>query len=243
MTLVYIVLILIAVFALVKLIDKFVPQSKRWIFTLLFWAIALFTGWKLYQSIMAPIVFKQVKKERYAKVINNLKDIRKAEVAYKTVNGKYTDNWDDLVKFIETGEYTITQRKDSSIVDVELTKRYGGVEMRKDIVIIDTIGTASVKDSIFKNSDRYKKMMFIPGVEGQKFEIKAGTIEKGDSKLPVFEVKVAKDLLLKDQPEHLVALEKETVSIDAVNGDAIVLGSMNEVTTNGNWPRSYDEDE
>jgi len=241
MTIIYIALTLIAVFAIVKLIDKFVPQGKKWIFTLLFWAIALFTGWQLYNSIMAPIKFKEVKQVRFAKVIDNLKDIRKAEVAYKTVKGKYTDNWNELISFIETGEYTITQRKDSSIVDIDLTKRFGGVEMRKDIVIIDTIGTASVKDSIFKNNDRYKTMMNIPGVDGGQFKIKAGSIEKGGTQLPVFEVSVAKNLLLKDQPAHLVAAENETVSMDGVNGDAIILGAMTEVTTNGNWPRKYDE--
>ncbi len=241
MTLIYIALILIAVFAIVKLIDKYVPQGKKWIFTLLFWAIALFTGWQLYSSIMAPIKFKQIKQKRYTKVVNNLKDIRKAEVAYKTVKGKYTANWNDLINFIENGKYIITQRKDSSIVDVELTKRYGGVEMRKDIVIIDTIGTASVKDSIFKDNTRYKTMMNIPGIDGAKFDLKAGTIEKGGTKLPVFEVRVPKELLLKDQPADLVAAEKEIVSVDDINGDVIILGSMTEVTTNGNWPRKYDE--
>ncbi len=239
MTLVYIVLTLIAVFAIVKLIDKFVPQSKKWIFTLLFWAITVFTGWHLYSSIMEPIKFKQLKEERFAKVINNLKDIKKAQIAYETVNEKYTDNWDELISFIETGVYTITQRKDSSIVDIELTKRFGGVEMRKDIIVIDTIGTTSVKDSLFKNNVRYKTMMNIPGTD-EVFELKAGFITKKDNKLAVFEIRVAKELLLKDQPKNLVAQENETISVDGINGDAIILGSMNEVTTNGNWPRKYD---
>ena len=34
----------------------------------------------------------------------------------------------------------ITQRRDSSIVDEILTKRYGGVKTFKDIVIVDTLG-------------------------------------------------------------------------------------------------------
>ena len=240
MTFIYIILTIIAIFAIVKLIDKYVPQNKKWIFTILFWIIAIFTGWQLYSSIMSPIEFKKVKQERFAKVITNLKDIRSAEVAYKTVNGKYTADWNELISFIETGEYTITQRKDSSIIDIELTKQFGGVEMRKDIVIIDTIGTASVKDSLFKDNVRYKTMMNVPGTDVQ-FDLKAGTVEKGTNQLPVFEASILKKIILDDQPANLVAGENTSITIDGVNGNAIILGSMTEVTTNGNWPRKYDE--
>ena len=239
-TLLLIVLTLVAVFVIVKLIDKFVPQSKKWIFTILFWVLAIVVGKALYDSIMEPIEFKKTKEVRYAKVIENLRDIRDAEIAHKTVTGKYSGDWDALVKFIDTAKYTLTQRRDSTIIDVELTKQFGGVEMTKDIVIIDTIGTASVKDSIFKNSTRYKTMMNVPDTDA-KFELKAGMIEKGTSKLPVFEAKVSKKLILLGQPEYLIAEELETVAVDGVNGSDLSVGSMTEISTNGNWPRKYDE--
>ncbi len=239
-TILLIVLTLVAVFVIVKLIDKFVPQSKKWIFTILFWVLAIVVGKALYDSIMEPIEFKKTKEVRYAKVIENLRDIRDAEIAHKTVTGKYSGDWDALVKFIDTAKYTLTQRRDSTIIDVELTKQFGGVEMTKDIVIIDTIGTASVKDSIFKNSTRYKTMMNVPDTDA-KFELKAGMIEKGTSKLPVFEAKVSKKIILLGQPEYLIAEELETVAVDGVNGSDLSVGSMTEISTNGNWPRKYDE--
>lgn len=239
-TILLIILTLVAVFAIVKLIDKFVPQNKKWLFTILFWVLAIVTGRALYNSIMEPIEFKKIKEVRYAKVIKNLRDIRDAEVAHKTVTGKYSGDWDALVKFIDTAKYTITQRRDSTIIDVELTKQFGGVEMTKDIVIIDTIGTASVKDSIFKNSTRYKTMMNVPDTD-TKFALKAGMVEKGNSKLAVFEAKVAKKIILADQPASLIAEEVETVAVDGVNGADLSVGSMTEVSTNGNWPRKYDE--
>lgn len=239
-TILLIVLTLVAVFVIVKLIDKFVPQNKKFIFTILFWVLAIVVGKALYDSIMEPIEFKKTKEVRYAKVIENLRDIRDAEVAHKTVTGKYSGDWAALVKFIDTAKYTLTQRRDSTIVDVELTKQFGGVEMTKDIVIIDTIGTASVKDSIFKNSTRYKTMMNVPDTDA-KFELKAGMIEKGNSKLPVFEAKVAKNIILAGEPAYLIAEEVETVAVDGVNGADLSVGSMTEISTNGNWPRKYDE--
>ena len=238
-TIILIVLTIVGIFAIVKLIDKFVPQNKKWIFTILFWVAALFIGKALYDSIMEPIEFKKIKKERYAKVIDNLKDIRDAQVAHKTVTGKYNGDWNSLVKFIDTAKYTITQRRDSTIMDIELSKQFG-IDMFKDIVIIDTLGTASVKDSIFKNSDRYKTMMKIPGSDA-KFTLKAGELEKGNSKLPVFEAKMEKKLVLADQPAYLIFEESETVAVDGVNGADISVGSMEEISTNGNWPRYYDE--
>ena len=240
-TLVLIALTLVGVFVIVKLIDKFVPQKTKWIFTVLFWAVALAVGWLTYNSIMEPIHFKKEKQVRYAKVVKNLKDIREAQIAHRTVTGKYCGKWDDLVKFIDTAEFTIIQRRDSSIVDAELTARYGGVETYKDIVIIDTIGTRPVKDSIFKD-DRYKTMMNVPDTNKQ-FDLATDSLEVGKNYLSVFEAKVNKQVVLNDLPEHLVAQEKETQAVDGVNGEFISVGSLSEVSTNGNWPRKYDKED
>jgi hypothetical protein len=239
-TILLIVLTIVGIFALVKLIDKFVPQNKKWIFTILFWILAIFIGNALYNSIMEPIEFKKIKKVRYAKVIDNLKDIRDAEIAHKTVTGKYSGDWNSLVKFIDTARYTLTQRRDTTVKDIELSKQFG-IDMTKEVVIIDTLGTASVKDSIFKNSDRYKTMMNIPGAANAQFILKAGEIEKGNSKLPVFEAKMEKKLVLTDQPAYLVFEESETVAVDGVNGANISVGSMEEISTSGNWPRYYED--
>ena len=69
------------------------------------------------------------------------------------------------MKFIELDSFTLTQRRDSSILDKEMTKRYGGVKTYKDIVIVDTLGFVSVKDSLFGVDNRYTKMMYVPGAE------------------------------------------------------------------------------
>jgi len=238
-TILLIVLTIVAIFGIVKLIDKFVPQNKKWIFTILFWIAAIFIGKAIYDSVLEPIKFKVIKKERYAKVINNLKDIRDAELAHKAVTGKYNGDWNSLVKFIDTARYTLTQRRDTTVIDLELSKQFG-IDMFKEKVLIDTLGTASVKDSIFKNSDRYRTMMNIPGADA-KFTLKAGEIEKGNSMLAVFEAKMEKKLVLADQPAYLVFNESETIAVDGVNGAYISIGSMEEINTNGNWPRYYDE--
>ena len=53
--------------------------------------------------------------------------------------GQFQNNWDSLVSFIENEKFTITQRRDSTVIDEVLTRRYG-VDTTKDIVIVDTLG-------------------------------------------------------------------------------------------------------
>ena len=73
-----------------------------------------------------------------------------------------------------------------------------------------------------------------------KFDINASIIDKNGYKAPVFEIKVAKNLILHDQDKDLLKLENETISVDGVNGPSIILGSLTEVSTNGNWPTIFD---
>lgn len=228
---------------LVKLVDKYIPSKFKPVLNIALWVLIAFLGYQTYMSVYTPILFNKEKNKRYAKVIKNLIDIRDSELAYKQVNGKFTDSFDELVKFIETAKFTITQRRDSVVIDQELTKRYG-VDTTKDIVIIDTLGYVPVKDSLFKNSTRYKTMMNVPvGKPGEKFQLQAGFLRQNDINIPVFEASVKKDVILFDQDRDMVIQENQVVSVDGVNGDALKVGSMNEVKTNGNWPKTYGANE
>ena len=197
----------------------------------------------IFLSIYGEIQFNQLKEKRYKVVIENLKDIRDSELAHRTVTGQFEGNWDSLVKFIETEKFTITQRRDSTVIDKELTRIYG-VDTTKDIVIIDTLGFVPVKDSLFGADSRYKTMMNIPTLnDGQKFELKAGLLEQNGVNIPVFEASVSKKILLFDQDDNLVDLESEVKSVEGVNGPTLKVGSMDEVNTNGNWPKNYSKDQ
>ncbi|MDG1053878.1 MAG: hypothetical protein P8O78_04530 [Flavobacteriaceae bacterium] len=203
------------------------------------WILIVFFSYKIYDSINGPINFNQTKNKRYAQVINRLKDIRKAQIAHKDVKGVFANNFDSLVAFVDTGIFTLIQKRDSSYLEYDKTYR---IDMLKEVVVIDTLGTVPVKDSLFGTSDEYKQMAFVPikGVEDKTFEIKAQIIDKNGYKVPVFEVKVAKNIVLFDQNKDLLKQENETISVDGVNGPALILGSLTEVSTNGNWPTIFD---
>ena len=203
------------------------------------WIASIFFAYKIYDSINGPIKFNQTKNERYAKVIDRLKDIRKSQIAHKDVKGVFSNNFDSLVKFVDEGYFTLIEKRDSSYMEYDRTYR---IDMLREVIVIDTLGTVSVKDSLFKNSTRYQDMAYIPidGVRDSVFTINAEVINKNGYKVPVFEVKVSKSVILFDQDADLVQQENETVSVDGVNGPAIVLGSLRNVSTNGNWPTIFD---
>jgi len=234
-----IVIVILLTIGLVWVIDKFVPKKLKPVLNIALWLLIIFLGYKTYMSVYGEIQFNQLKEKRYALVIEKLKDIRDAELAHKTVTGQFTDNFDGLIKFVENGKFTITQRRTETVKDEALSRSFG-VDMFKEIVVIDTLGFVSVKDSLFKNSDRYKTMMDVPvGEPGTKFTLKAGKLDD----IPVFEASVEKSKLLFDQDKNLVDKENQVISVDGVNGPTLKVGSMDEVNTNGNWPKNYSKEQ
>ena len=202
------------------------------------WVLCAVFSYQIYDSINGPISFNKIKNERYAQVINRLKIIRKAQIAHKDVKGFYANNFDSLVSFVENGIFTLIEKRDSSYLEYDRTYR---IDMLREVVVVDTLGFVPVLDSLFKNDNSYKIMSQVP-VEGvdAEFGLKADIISKNGYRVPVFEVKVAKKIVLHDQNEDLLKQENETVSVDGVNGAEIILGSMTEVSTNGNWPTIFD---
>ena len=233
-----VVLICLVTVGLVFLIDRFLPQKVKPVLVILFGILSIYLGYKIYDSINAPIEFNKVRNERFTQVINKLKDIRDSQEAYKTVNGKYAGNFESLIQFIDTGSYTITTQRDSSFMRYD---RAYQIDMQQDTIIIDTLGTVKVKDSLFGADDRYKTMMNVPFAQNnEKFEMKADIIDKSGYKAPVFEAKVNKEVVLYDQPQDLLEKEKSYQSVEEVNGTEIKVGSLTDVSTNGNWPPIYD---
>lgn len=216
-------------------IVNFIPRKLHWIISILLIAIAIFLVYKINFEITKPIKFNEEKKERYAKVINHLKIIRDAEIAYKKVNGNYTTDSQALIQFIENGKFALTQtRYVPKTISVG-----GGITKTVEERVVDTIGYEEVKNA-FKGKD-YKNMMKIPGTD-QNFKIEIGEIEKiVGLKAPVFEVKVDKSLILAGMDENLVKQEKEAIGGEEIRGEFIRVGSLTDVSEDGNWPPYYDK--
>ena len=213
-------------------------MNKKRALELFLWVLSIFFASQIYSSINGPIKFNQVKNDRYTQVIDRLKDIRTAQIAHKDVNGFYANNFDSLVSFIDSGIFTLIEKIDSSYIEYNSQSR---IDMLKEVEIVDTLGFVSVKDSLFGDNESYKMMAKVP-IDGtdSEFSIKADIIDKNGYQVPVFEVKVKKDIVLFDQNKDLLDQENKVISVDGVNGPEIILGSMTDVSTSGNWPTIFD---
>jgi hypothetical protein len=248
---IYLVVLIILIFALVKLIDKFVTPGNKKIFTILLWGISILLAYLIYGSVMKPIEFKQEKEARYEIAVKTMLDIKKLQTGYKSVNGVYADTFEQLIQFVDNGQFEIVSRKDTAVIDHVKNAAFritvgadGAGGFFKDEVIITKLGTVAVKDSLFKNSDRYKRLNVVKVGNIQiPVEMKTSTVSRNDMNISVFQATIDKNALLNDLDQELVKQENKVEAIDEINGDKIILGSLEEVSLTGNWPKKYGNNE
>ncbi|MCG8311134.1 MAG: hypothetical protein MI975_27350 [Cytophagales bacterium] len=111
------------------------------VLSIFFFVVAIGLAVVLVRNIKSKIDDDKRIERQEQLVINKLKMIRDAQVAYLASNGKYTTDFDTLISFIDTGSIYITQRSE----EIKMLA-YGAEEVT---IHIDTIGKVSVKDSVF----------------------------------------------------------------------------------------------
>jgi len=189
---------------------------------LVLWVLVLGLGYALFNTIMNPIQFNKEKKDRSVDVIERLKDVRKAQIAFKEVNRFYAQSFNELIPFVDSGKFTIVQRRDEELK--YYNKVYREYQL-KDTTYVDTLGYASIKDSIFGADYNLEKLRFIPHTENVELKLRAGKIKSGKLNVHVFEARALKE-------EYLVGLDEDLVKNAAKD---LVVGSMTSAKINGNW--------
>lgn len=179
-------------------------------------------GYFVIDSIRKPVKFDKEKVRRERVIIERLKDIRAAQLLYKSVNDAYAASWDTLINFLDSVEIPIVKMMPDPD-DTTFTK-----------TINDTIGFINAADSLFKGKYELAQIRYIPFSEGDIFEIDAGEIEKGKVKVKVFEVSSLYEQILKGMDEQLIInLIAKRKQLELFPG--LKVGSMIEPSTDGNW--------
>lgn len=119
-------------------------MSLTRILSIVLFAVSLYLAYFLYDNINDTVEFKEYIKVSEAQTIDKLEIIRAAEKVFHEQHGHYTANWDSLINFIENGTVPITVRTEKI---TQLSYGEEKVELK-----IDTIGTMSAKDKIFKKN-------------------------------------------------------------------------------------------
>lgn len=196
-------------------------MSTTKVLTIVFGLIAAGLAYFLYDSINSSIEAKEVILKKEKRIIEQLKMIREAELAYEAVNGQFTSDWDKLIAFVDSGSFYLMQK-----TEFTKTLSYGA---DSSWVVVDTLGTVSVMDSVFtkKKWPRFdlNALPYVPGVEPPvKFELWADRIDKSGVAVNVIEVINPKPVDVTRDPDSDIPARRP-----------LRFGSRSNVTTAGNW--------
>jgi hypothetical protein len=188
------------------------------------------------KSIQRPIEFEKAMDVRYDATVERLKEIRKAEIAYKDVYGEFTGSWDTLINFVvndsirnvrKIGELT------DSMIEANITEKKA---IQMGLLIRDTV-RESVLEAIYgKDYDANQlKIVPVPG-EPTEFHLGATSIVTGSGiTVPVFEAKAHFNTVLRGLDRQLVInLNDRQRTNEKYPG--LKVGSLLETVNNsGNW--------
>ena len=122
-------------------------------------------SYMIVKGIADPIEFEEEKDKRYSAVVQTLKDIRTAEIAYKDMYGMFTGDFNNLINFVKNDSMRIVKIT-SKIVDDTTT-----IQLR------DT-SFQPVITSIFHDGYTVDSMIYIPFSNYKKFRLEAGEIKR-----------------------------------------------------------------
>lgn len=214
--------------------------------------IAIYLGMQLYKSVQLPIEFDKIKDARYEKVVVNLKEIRKAQNAYKDKYGQFTASWDTLINFIDTDSIA-SIRKIGALTDEQIDGGMTEAEGIKLGILIRDTAYIPAKISLYGSADYPSQdIKYVPNLKDKvEFGLGADKIKTSSGVIvPVFCAKAHNNTifgLVRDASGKVVSLEigedyeQEIINLDEsrrVNGmyPGLKVGSLEEANNSaGNW--------
>ncbi|MFT6746509.1 MAG: hypothetical protein ACJAZ2_000850 [Glaciecola sp.] len=175
---------------------------------------------KIYSTFSDRISFDNTLAERESIVKEKLLTIRTAELNYYEAKNKYCNNWDELIRFYKNDSIKIVKylvnKNDTAAVNLAL----------KNGLAIEEIEMIPSLDKAFPNQKiDLKNIAYVP-FSDNPFEINAGIVDKNGRNIHVFEVKTSKYDFVK---------ELSTLPENFDKDKSLIIGSMNEPTTESNW--------
>jgi hypothetical protein len=200
----------------------------------------------IYRSIVRPEKFNNIYEARKKEVIAKLENIRTLQSFYKAETGFYAKEFESLKDFYNNGTMTIVVKEGTvpdSLTEAEALKLK---IIRRDTVLVNA------KDEFVKilpDMD-INKINLIPYSKGENFEMAADTTRKGSILVHVYQVTAYKHQYLKDLDSDprikeaflgsllFSGMQKQFLGPKFDYRDNIkdlVLGSLTEASTDGNW--------
>jgi len=203
-------------------------------------------------SVMQPVRFNKEQTAREKVAIQQLKDIRDLQVAFKGENGRFTASFDTLKQFYNNGNMTVVMQvgsKDDSAAVAhtnEVKKANKGISAAglynlykagdKNLVF-EVESKIPVKDTLFHNRTDFdiNKIDVIPFTENDKIEMDAIVKKVSGVDVPLFEAKLPYKSLLNGMDNQL-RINLDSDRRDQGRYEGLQVGSITAPNNNaGNW--------
>jgi hypothetical protein len=195
-----------------------------------------FLAFLVYESIMRPVKFQRDYNIRTEKVIDRLKDIRSAQVAYKLVNGKYTASFDTLSDFVANGQIPVV-RMEGSLNDSMILAGMTELKALELGIIKRDTAYVNVIDTLFKTKTWIAdSLRYVPFTDKAEFELGTNVLSTASGvDVEVFEAKVPYEVFLQGlEKQEIINLREVDVKLNRFPG--LRVGSLTEANNNaGNW--------
>lgn len=189
----------------------------------------------IWESIQKPIRFDNAHNARRDKVIENLENIRDAQVAYKSVYNRYTSSFDTLIHFLKNDSLPLVKMEgtltDSMIAEgITELKAIAMGKIKRDTINI------SVLDTIVAGKYNVDSLRYVPFTDTAQFELGSGHImTMSGVKVQVFEAKTLNDVYMNGlDPQEII--NKNAIDTKLERYPGLKVGSLEEANNNaGNW--------
>lgn len=182
-------------------------------------------GYLLVNSIKEPIEFQAEKDKRVEVVVNKLKEIRTAQLAFRGIVGKFAHDFDTLTEVLKNDTFKII-------------RVFGNPddEEKKEEVVFETVYVPAI-DSVNKLGLNLDSLSFVPYGGGEKFEIKAEVNEFQSTSVPMVLVRTPyKTFMGKFAAPRYKRFDNSYNPDDITEKNYFLqFGSLNKPTTAGSW--------
>ena len=184
----------------------------------------------VYNSINSEVEFQKIAKVRIAENVQKLKDIRAVQISYKNKYKGFSDDFDSLLVFMNYDSVAVVKSEGEAPDSLtELQAVQAGL-ISRDTIYIAAKSHIFNEDYLTTRNEKFplniEQLRYIPYTADKSYEIDAGSVEKGEVIVQVFEVSAK-------YGDVLIGLDAENKKYDL--SSFLRVGSMSEASLNGNW--------
>ena len=196
---------------------------------LILWPVIIILAWLVYRSPISLKEFQEETNYRKSAVVQDLKDIRTAQIAFKDKYRVYAGDFNSLLSFVKNDSLAVVKAIGETPDSLTESQALSAGIISRDTVFVPAYQTIFNQDYLDTRDSRFPfdldKLPIVP-FSDEMFKIESGNIEKGKVVVQVFEVSTTYTTFLN-------GLDATNKGIDLNN--IIRVGSMSEVSINGNW--------